>query len=341
MQRYEFTDVLTGAHLECLYPGMQALKVKQSSSPEQATSIFFPGCSFLNYALPLVSSVYDVLKRDGAVDGISLLCCGKILSFEPDGEAVRAAYEVQFREHLLESGVKRIVAACPNCVKALRGFLEEDEATADIEIVALASEFARLGYRIDKDIAGSQIAAEYERNGASYAVEIADIAPGDLKFCVHDSCPDRDTGEFADGIRALLGEDLIHETNHIRQKSYCCGSLVRAAGKYDAAVKMTKRHGQEAEDAGVQAIAASCMSCAYMLSNNQKAVPAFHYLELLFNWRIDWPTADEYMKLRFLFDDALGMIDMTAAESDNSTQLAHSNDADAASGSRAFIGLEN
>ena len=29
----------------------------------------------------------------------------------------------------------------------------------------------------------------------------------------------------------------------------------------------------------------------------------FHYLELLYNWRIDWAHADMYMKLRFLFDD--------------------------------------
>ena len=33
----------------------------------------------------------------------------------------------------------------------------------------------------------------------------------------------------------------------------------------------------------------------------------FHYLELLYNYRIDWYRADAFMKLRFLFDESLGV----------------------------------
>ena len=47
-------------------------------------------------------------------------------------------------------------------------------------------------------------------------------------------------------------------------------------------------------------------------------MPVFHYLELLFDWRVDWAHASQYMKLRFLFDDV----------------------PDAEASGRAFVGLE-
>ena len=57
---------------------------------------------------------------------------------------------------------------------------------------------------------------------------------------------------------------------------------------------------------GANAIATACMSCTLLLSASQHDVPVFHYLELLFDWRIPWEHSDQYMKLRFLFEDALG-----------------------------------
>lgn len=66
----------------------------ESSTPVRmsraAASLFFPGCSFINYGLPLVQ--VNTPADAGRVDGISLLCCGKILSYEP-GDAVRASFE--------------------------------------------------------------------------------------------------------------------------------------------------------------------------------------------------------------------------------------------------------
>ena len=50
--------------------------VEQSGDAGRCASLFFPGCSLINYGLPLVQSVYDLLKSAGEVEGISLLCCG-------------------------------------------------------------------------------------------------------------------------------------------------------------------------------------------------------------------------------------------------------------------------
>ena len=124
-----------------------------------------------------------------------------------------------------------------------------------------------------------------------------------LRFSVHDSCPDRATGEFADGLRALMPAELAVEPAHARRSSQCCGSLVRAAGHADKALEQSQARGAEAVAAGGSAIVAACVSCSFLLSVSQWRVPVFHYLELLFDWRIDWRAADAYMKLRFLFDE--------------------------------------
>ena len=339
MEPYRFEDALTGKTVACTYPGLRAWVVEDApasagdraaagggadadaagahgagagaggegaGAPAACTALFCPGCSLVNYALPLVRSVYDLLAQAGRVDGMSLLCCGKILSFEPDGQRVRAEFERQMCDHVVRAGVRRIVAACPNCVAALRAALSRDERTADVQVVVLPQELANMGYRIDEGVLRRMVAAE------------APVAPEDVAVCVHDSCPDRSTGEFADGTRALLPGGVLVETAHVRNRSFCCGSLVRAAGKLEAADKQARRHGEEAEAAGAAAVVTACVSCAFQLSTAQRAVPVFHYLELLYDWRVDWAHADQYMKLRFLFDA----------------------EPPAEAGNRAFVGLE-
>ena len=136
MDEYVFEDVIAGSTVTCTYPGLETVKAARGESAG-CTSVFFPGCSFINYALPLVQSTYNLLLDAGEVEGISLLCCGKILEYEADGGSSRAAFEQQFRDHIAGTGIKRIVAACPNCVAALRKLLAQDEATAAIEVVPL------------------------------------------------------------------------------------------------------------------------------------------------------------------------------------------------------------
>lgn len=313
MENYEFDDVLTASTVVCSYPQITATARPLDHELEPAQSVFFPGCSAINYALPLVGAVYDLLRGADAVQGISLLCCGKILEYEPDGVRVRAAFEQEMRDHVLRAGVSRIVAACPNCVLALRGLLAADPRTEGVEVVALPAVLADLGYRIDPAVAAKLVSA---CDGTDASQEGQACPP--VKFAVHDSCPDRATGEFAQGLRDLVGQDLVTEQEHNRSRSLCCGSLARAAGKYDQADKIAKLNGREALDAGADAIVTPCVSCAFQLSVAQDDLPVYHYLELLYDWRIDWRHADQWMKLRFLFD---------ADEPDDS-------------GARSFVGID-
>lgn len=312
MDPYVFEDALTSSEVTCDYPGLQALMVERAEAPRPCPTLFFPGCSLINYALPLVKSVYDLLQGAGWADGISLLCCGKILSYEPDGKTLRKAFEGELVEHLVAARVERIVAACPNCVLALRQALGRDERTSGIEVIALPKLLSDLGYRVDEGVAHDMIARElrlrhpdwYDEAGApTEACE----APEKLLFMPKDSCPDKRAGEFADGLRAIMPEGSLVEGEHVRRDSICCGSLARAAGKFDLADEQARGHGSEAAALGASAIVTACMSCSFQLTMAQHEVPVFHYLELLYNWRIDWYHVDSYMKLRFLFDNSLGV----------------------------------
>lgn len=314
MTQYSFDDALTGSTISCDYPGLQAMKVRDGIQiPEGCESLFFPGCSLINYALPLVQSVYDLLLGAGQVQGMSLLCCGKILSYEPNGDVVRDSFELQLIERVAESSVKRFICTCPNCVQALRDAFARDERTASVEVVPLPVVLAEMGYRIDEGVARKHLAEALAAGGyVADSVDADDAAAvAELKFAVHDSCPDRDTNEFAEGVRAMLPEGLYAEMAHSKKKSICCGSLVRAMGKFDAADKQAASRGKETLEAGASGIITACVSCAFQISVAQQNVPAFHYLELLYDWRINWRYVDSWMKLRFLFNDSLGVTDAT------------------------------
>lgn len=295
MDEFTFEDALVGATVTCSYPGLEAVRANHAELEKECTSLFFPGCSFINYGLPLVNAVNDLLVQAGSVDGMSLLCCGKILQWEPNSEVVRPAFEQQFRDHIADTSIKRIVAACPNCVAALRGLLAEDERTADIEVIPLVTELVNIGYRVDPAVASGVVWQDPRVEEGQ-----------DVVFSVKDSCPDRETGEFADGLRAIMPADMIVEPAHTRSKSICCGSRPRAAGRMDAAQKSSIKNHEEAKEAGANAMVTSCMSCTFLLSILSPEMPVYHYLELLFDYRIPWEYSDQYMKLRFLFDDALG-----------------------------------
>ena len=293
MDTYSFNDAIAQSSVSCTFPGLEAVSVFGGDDLADCESVFFPGCSFINYAMPLMQSVYELLVDAGQVDGISLLCCGEILGYEGDGGALRAAYEQQFREHIAKTKIKRIVTACPNCPPSLRKILAADEATADIEVVPLPRVLADLGYRIDPTSAEELL----RQNG--------DLPDGEEPvFCPKDSCPDRSRGEYADALRELMSETNLVEPKFARKRSYCCGSRPRAVGHFELANKQACRNGVHAREVGANVIVTACVNCSFSLVAFQNEVPVYHYLELLFNWRIPWYLAEGYIKLRFLFDDA-------------------------------------
>lgn len=325
-QYYTVSDALSGDVISFDKVTGEARVRKGAAAAELGAcrSLFFPGCSFINYAMPLVESVYATLFEAGEVDGFSPLCCGKILAYEPDGAALRASFEQDLRDHIAGTGIERIVAACPNCVKALRDLLAAEERTTSIEVVPLPKVFADRGYRIDKATVARQLKGD-ER--------------ADVLLCPHDSCPDRDTGEFAEATRALLPRSLYADPAHARSRSICCGSLPRAAGKFEAADRCAMRNLEEAQAVTADAMLTACMSCAFQLNMVQQQMPAVHFLELLYDWRIDWSVTGAWMKMRFLFDDTLGVIEEAAEEVEGASSAGDSETATETG--RVFAGLSS
>lgn len=296
MADFMITDALTGDIIEFDYASGRVEIDRFAGADEigHARSLFFPGCSLINYAMPLTAAVYDLLLQTGEVEGISILCCGKILSYEPEGVELRSAFEADLRDHLVAAGVERLVCACPNCVKALREALEDDPRTEDIQISVLPQVLADQGYQLDPKVCAHLIKGDEE---------------AEVLLCTHDSCPDRSFGQFADGLRALMPEGLWVDPEHARKRSVCCGSLARAQGKFEQADKCALLNGTEAKDAGADAIVTACMSCTFQLNMAQPLIQCVHYLELLFSWRIDWSVVGAWMKLRFLFNESLGAVE--------------------------------
>ncbi|MDO4182841.1 MAG: heterodisulfide reductase-related iron-sulfur binding cluster [Coriobacteriia bacterium] len=311
MDTYEFEDALTQSKVSCAYPGLETHIVGTTEFETQPTSVFFPGCSFINYALPLVQSVYDLLREAGQVDGISLLCCGKILIYEPDGEAVQATFEEQLRQETVKRGITRYVVACANCHAVMRRVFAEDPATAHVQVVVLPQVLADMGYRVDPATAQQVFAQEWDEGvlgGYAAFAETPEGAPApQAVFSLKDTCPDKPFGVFAEGLRRLMPEDIVRQPKHHHEKSVCCGSLPRAAGKIEAANKSARLNGEEALEAGANALVTPCVSCCFQLTMAQASAPVYHYLELLYGWRIPWAYCEQYMKLRFLFDENLGV----------------------------------
>ena len=173
--------------------------------------------------------------------------------------------------------VKRIIAACPNCC----AYLEEHSAQAglDIEVVPLPKALKDAGCEISLPL----------------------FAEGPL--AVHDSCPDRETGRYAESIRSLLKPEDYVEMEHNRAHSHCCGSKVLAAGKEEAAQKLAGARIAEAQDANARGIVTACMSCTSLLSACSESTPVYHYLELLYGHRIPWKSTSQLLAVQFLLDE--------------------------------------
>ena len=214
--------------------------------PKVVESLFFPGCSFINSSIELMEETFQTLVSDHQIDGITLMCCEKPLDYKDGKQAIKEAFSERLRMSLVRHGVKRIITACPNCFYELRKLVSQDFETENIEIIALP----KVLFDCDHLVLAS-------------ATEV--LSP----IAIHDACPDRRYGYYAESVRNLFPADLLTELEHNKSRSLCCGSIPRAAGNEERAAK---------DD-----------------------IPIYHYLELLFGTRVDWRATPEHLIIRFRY----------------------------------------
>lgn len=290
----EFIDVLAHAHV-VLDDGVFQSTLEDEQGFSLVPVLFFPGCSFITSAPDLVATVEKALQDAGICSGISLVCCGKILDFGRGYADLKDELQTTLKQRLLAVGVKEIVTACPNCAVELRKMLEVDTATNHIKVTPLPQVLSDKGMHVDE----ATIKKLWE------PVSVDDGEP----YCltVHDSCPDREKGEFAQAVRELLSTQQVVEMKHNRKTSFCCGAIAQANGKDRLVQDQIKNRVTEAQEIASSAIVTYCMSCSRYLGARQQTLPTYHYLEFMFGKRIDWKNISDHVEFRLTFDEEKGV----------------------------------
>jgi Fe-S oxidoreductase len=227
-------------------------------------ALFMPGCTLLTYAPELTAAVYSYLQEHNLATGITRRCCGNPLvnSGEPGRAAACAESLVTAAQ---AQGVQRIIVACPNCYRYLQNTLER-RAVQGIELCPLPEVLLAAGMHFEPGPA-----APYQ------------------SFCVHDSCPDRQALRFGSAVRALLAPAATVEMQHHGRHTICCGAGGLAGVFSDARPEACRtRRLEEFAATGASCMVTTCVACSNAFAQAPTAQPVRHYLELLFNQRIDW-----------------------------------------------------
>lgn len=255
---------------------------------DRGESLFLPGCTLSAYAPELTRATMAYLCEMGEADCMTAYCCGNPLR----GIGVLDRYDTytgQLTQRMLERGVKRIVAACPNCFYSLDELQKRGTLDAGIQLVCLPELLVHHGVRIDA---------------------MGPLVPGLHTFAVHDSCPDRFERRFARSIRSLLpeGSDVL-EMEHAGLDAICCGSggMVSFADVKVCETRRARRL-EEFERTGADCLVTGCISCSNSMRRGDETVRTYHYLELLLGMPVDWDT---FLRTQMDFDarDGYGLAD--------------------------------
>lgn len=243
------------------YP--EALDESTTSCP----SVFLPGCTLCTYSPELTHAVTQFLLEAGQIQGITTHCCGNPLW--AIGLAQRCiTYAESLNERFVAHGVTRVIAACPNCYRALVQGRAEGLVDARIAIEALPQVLVDEGMHITQDRM---------------------LEPNAQTFSVHDSCPDRALGVFGEAVRNLLPANSCIEMQHTGPDAICCGSGgVVSPYNVDVCVERRSRRLEEFNACGADCMVTSCISCSNSILRANSQAPVRHYLELLFDVPIDW-----------------------------------------------------
>lgn len=241
---------------------------REQSSNE--VSLFFSGCSLANYSEALTKATFLLLKQHGAVQGLSVHCCGKPLG-DMGARDAQKHYGIHLVAALRQGAVNRLVVACPNCFSALQALFAQ--------------------HKID-DIALEPLPRVLEALGIAYT------GTAFARVSVHDSCPDRSNGLFAQSTRALLGLGTttpeIQEMQNHGLHTICCGAGGMASlGNPALSTKRRARRLDQFKNTGAECLVCNCVSCVQALVQNAEAPPVHHYLELLLDIPIDWQAVQK------------------------------------------------
>ena len=212
---------------------------------------FLPGCSMSYFSPKAVVKLYELLSEKLESVGVLDVCCGKPLYDSGLESRARKWLNDKLTADLERHGCKTIITACPNCFYYLRSKLSNRyKLTTPYEVLG--------GYFTHK--------------------------PEGTTLTIHDSCPDRFEGLFAEQIRKLLSNCRVIEMAHSKKRTLCCGagglvSCKDVALSLDFAMKRLR----EFVSTGTSLMVVYCYTCAGVFWSLQQSLEVKHVLNLLLN----------------------------------------------------------
>ncbi|MBI4634221.1 MAG: VTT domain-containing protein [Deltaproteobacteria bacterium] len=213
--------------------------------PENCDTVFFPGCTLTGTRSETTFNIYDHLKQFIPSLGIVLDCCLKISHDLGRKEYFQAMFR-EMKDFLVQSGVKKVIVACPNCHRIFDAYGEELKVSTIYEIMDEHS------LPFDEKIGGT--------------------------VTVHDPCPLRFSPAVHASVRSLVAKQglTIEEMPHHGEDTLCCGEggFVTALSP-DLAAKWKELRKDEA--AGRRMVT-YCAGCTNHLNG---ITPTSHIVDLL------------------------------------------------------------
>lgn len=214
---------------------------------------FLPGCSLMTYSPGLTRKIYETLAQRYKDPVFLDNCCGLTMyhiGLPGRGDQIKA----DLREKLRAFGTKELVVACPNCYYQLKG----EVAYRDVQLITV---YEALEQYFTPSNGGQEI------------------------YAVHDSCPDRFEGVFAEQVRAQLdrlGYRRV-EMEHHGRNSVCCGSSGQLGHFHpDWAKEHEVQNLEEAKSAGATTLLAGCHACVLNFGDSANgSIKVQHVLNVL------------------------------------------------------------
>lgn len=259
--RYMFPDRKINA--VSLYREVNGINYDDLHADQEGSIAFFPGCTMLTYTPELIKELFVHLNKEYKNLTLNTDCCGLPLG-QLGLQNRRDDYVRKVKLRLTNNGVKTLITACPNCYYQLRPILEDTE----IKVITI-----------------------YEALENAKIFEKKELNSQDTAITLHDSCPDRFYGVFAQQTRELLigqGYQLI-EMEHHRDKTICCGSGGQVTHfQPDLAEELVKARQEEADSSGAQILTGYCVSCVLNFARIPSNIKVQHVLNLLLGIEQDY-----------------------------------------------------
>jgi Fe-S oxidoreductase len=212
----------------------KALDVDYSDIEGLDKTLFFPGCNLAVFSPSLTRATYNSIKTKHGGCGFSLECCGRpyyLLGLTDNGKSHAESIANRFAQ----AGVLIIAFACRGCYYYLK------ESLAKVGIIADT---------VYKHLSEDSLVA------------------GEGKITIHDACPDRFQGVYANDTRDILikcGYDIV-EMDSSKENSICCGSGGMLSNfREDLTKKHIEMRAGEVRKVGVDTVTAACLSCVMKL----------------------------------------------------------------------------